>query len=177
MMLSEESGIGRDGDGTLAQAKRDALRFLAYRARSEAEVRRRLGKNYPSDVIGRVIDDLKKLRYVDDIAFAREWRKRRERKGPRSAGVLRQELLGLGVETEAVREALEGFDAGESAYRAARPLSGKLKDTEFPIFRRRLWSYLQRRGYDGTAIDDVVSRLWRELADPLDGGVDAETEK
>jgi SOS response regulatory protein OraA/RecX len=87
--------------------------------------------------------------------------------------VLRQELLGLGVDAEVVREALEGFDAGESAYRAARALSGKLKETEYPVFRRRLWSHLQRRGFEGNAIGDAVNRLWRELTDPLDGDVDA----
>ncbi len=176
-MPSEEFGVDRDGEGALAQAKRDALRFIAYRARSEAEVRRRLGNSYSSDIISRVVAELKDLRYVDDIAFAREWRQRRERVRPRAAGVLRQELLGLGIEADVVREALAGFDADANAYRAARALSGKLRGSEYPVFRRRLWSHLQRRGFEGPVISDVVNRLWRELADPLDGGVDAETEE
>ncbi len=176
-MPSGESCVDRDSDGALARAKRDALRLLAYRARSEAEVRRRLGKNYSSDILDRLISYLKKTRYLDDIAFAREWREHRERLRPRAAGVLRQELLGLGVDAEVVREALEGFDAGENAYRAARAVAGKLKGSEFPVFLRRVGSYLHRRGFEGPVIEDAVNRIWRELTDPLDGGVDAETEE
>ena len=176
-MPSGEFCADRDSDGALARAKRDALRFLAYRARSEAEVRRRLNKNYSPETLDRVVCYLKESRYLDDLAFAQEWRQHRERVRPRAAGVLRQELLGLGVDADVVREALEGFDAGENAYRAARVLAGKLKGSEFPVFIRRLGSYLHRRGFEGPVIDDVVRRIWRELADPLDGGVDTETEE
>jgi regulatory protein len=164
-------------DRALAQAKRDALRFLAYRARSEAEVRRRLGKSYSPGILDPVVSYLKEFRYLDDLAFAREWRQHRERVRPRAAGVLRQELLGLGVEADVVREALEGFDAGENAYRAARVVAGKLKGREHPIFRRRLWSHLHRRGFEGPVIQEVINRLWRELTDPLHGDVDAEAEE
>jgi regulatory protein len=176
-MPSREFCVDRDSDSALAQAKRDALRFLAYRARSESEVRRRLRKGCSPDILERVISYLKESCYLDDVAFAREWRHNRERVRPRAAGVLRQELLNLGVEAEVVMEALEGFDADENAYRAGRVVAGRLKASEFPVFRRRLGSHLHRRGFEGPVIDDAINRIWRELTDPLHGGVDTETEE
>ncbi len=177
MTPPKESGAEADGDGTFAQAKRAALRFLAYRTRSQAEVRRRLQKRYPPEVIERVLTDLRDQRYLDDAAFARQWRQHREQNRPRGPGLLRMELLRLGVEAEVVREALAGFDATENAYRAGRTLARRLAGGEYSNFRRRLWSYLRGRGFDDAVISDVVNRLWRELTDPLDGGVDTDPEE
>ena len=158
-------------------AKLDAFRFLTYRARTEAEVRRRLGKSYPIGVVETVLSELSAQGYLDDAAFAREWRRHREERRPRSQGVLRQELLRLGVEPGVIQEALSGFDSAGNAYRAGLVLARRLTGNDFSQFRKRVWSYLQRRGFDHSVISDVVSRLWRESADPQHGIVDAEPQE
>jgi len=161
----------------LSKANQDALRFLAYRARSQAEVRRRLGKSYPSSIVELVVARLQEQGYLNDGAFARQWRWNREQRRPRGQGVIRQELMRLGIEPEVIREALADFDASDNAYRAGLKFARRLDRSDYSRFRQRLWPFLQRRGFDGEVIQDVISRLWQELADPLHSRVHAEEEE
>ncbi len=175
------SSIGGGGDAQLhAKARQEALRFLSYRSRSRAEVRRKLAKRYPSEVVEQVIARLVEQRYLDDVAFAIEWRRQRERRRPRGQSVLQRELLGLGVDREVIREALEGIEETDNAYRAANAIARRLVATDsgpdYGRFRQKVWAFLQRRGFDNSAIRSTVERFWSELADPLDGGIDTETE-
>lgn len=154
------------------KAKQAALRLLSYRARSRVEVRRRLEKSYPPAVIEQVLAQLSDQVYLDDAAFAREWRRSREERRPRSQRALEHELLRLGVEREIVQDALAGYDAAGNAYRAALRLAHRLNDADYPEFRTKVWRHLQRRGFETSIITDVVGRLWRELADPHHCAVD-----
>ena len=158
-------------------ARTAAFRLLGYRGRSDAEVRRHLSPRYDSQVIDRVITALTQQGYLDDAAFARQWRSSRERRRPRGQRLLRQELLGKGVPEETIKEALEDFDGPGNAYRAGHSLAMRLADEEFTQFRKRLWSLLQRRGFDGGIITETIRTLWQELADPLNGGVDPEADE
>ena len=81
------------------------------------------------------------------------------------------------MEPEVICEALAGFDAADNAYRAAITPAQRLTGSDYPQFRRRLWSHLQRRGFDHSVISDVVARLWQELADPQHGVIDSETQE
>ena len=83
----------------------------------------------------------------------------------------------MGVEEEVVKEALAGFDAWENAYRAGHSLAQRLKKSDYPQFRRRLWGYLYHRGFDSIVTCDTVRRLWRELTNSLDGEVDPQGNK
>ena len=158
-------------------ARSAAMRLLGYRGRSEAEVRRRLSPRYDSQVVDRVITSLTQQGYLDDAAFARQWRSNRERRRPRGQRLLRQELLGKGVPEDTIREALEDFDGPGNANRAGQSLAIRLAEGDFTQFRQRLWSLLQRRGFDGAVIRETVQTLWQELADPLNGGVDSEADE
>ena len=159
-----------------AKARQEALRFLSYRNRSRAEVRRKLAQHYPAGVVEQVISRLVEQRYLDDMSFAIEWRRQRERRRPRGQSVLRRELQTLGVDPEVIREALDGIEESDNAYRAAAALARRLADNDYGHFRKKVWAYLQRRGFDHSAIRSTVERYWNELADSLDGGVDTETE-
>ena len=63
----------------VVRAKNGAIRLLSYRARSEAELRKKLSeRGYSSRVIERVIGDFLRAGLLDDrsfaMAFARLWR-------------------------------------------------------------------------------------------------------
>ena len=158
-------------------ARNTALRLLGYRGRSEAEVRRRLAPRYSIQTIARVITSLTKQGYLDDAAFAAQWRSSRERRRPRGKSLLREELLGKGIPEDTIREALEDFDGLGNAYRAGQNLALRLAGEEFSKFRQRLWSFLQRRGFEGSVIRETVQTLWQESSDPLNSGVDTETDE
>ena len=167
--MPEVEGLSiKQRNQALARAKAAALRFLTTRSRSVAEVRRRLARRYAPEEVQEVIAGLQKQGYLDDSAFAKEWRQQRERSSPKGERQVRQELLRLGVEEVVVREVLAGFDAWGNAYQAAQSFARKLKIDDYPQFRRRLWGYLYRRGFDSSVTGDTVRRLWRELTDSLD---------
>lgn len=161
-------------DSPFNQALAVALRFLAHRSRTEAEIRRRLESAHIHDVVDQVIAWLQRQRYLDDAAFAVEWRRQRELRRPRSESLIRQELTRLGVSKEVTETALEGFDAAANAYQAAQKPAARLKGADHARFKQRLWGYLQRRGFRADIIGQTVQRLWEELSDPLDGHVDAD---
>ena len=158
---------------TFSKAQSAALKFLSYRSRSEAELRRRLESSNYDEVTDRVIAWLKDNRLLDDAAFADAWRHQRELRHPRGERLIRQELSNLGVGREVVEVALDGFDATDNAYRAAQKPAARAKSTGHARFRQRLWGYLGRRGFESEVIRITVQRLWDELSDPLDSHVDA----
>ena len=96
-----------------------ALRFLSYRPRSEAEVRRRLARRFPGPSVDNAIATLREQGLLDDAAFAQFWRQNRERSRPKGASAMKWELLRMGVSREVADDALEGLDEDENAYRAA----------------------------------------------------------
>ena len=177
IMPQVEDHSPRQRSQGVARARAAALRFMTTRARSVAEVKRRLALRYALDLVDEVIADLRERGFLNDLSFATEWRQQRERSRPRGERRLRQELLGLGVDEEVVEEALAGFDAWENAYRAGHRIAQRLKIDNYAQFHRRLWGYLYRRGFDSTVTGDTVRRLWQELTDPLDGRVDPQSDQ
>ncbi len=153
------------------------MRFLAHRSRSEAEVRRRLESSHSEDVVSQVIHWLKDKLYLNDAKFAEAWRLQREARHPRGEVLIRQELSKLGVDRDVVDAALEGFDAEDNVYRAAQKPASRLKSADYVRFKQRLWGYLSRRGFTADVIGKAVQRLWDELTDPLNGHIDADSQK
>ena len=171
-------------------AREASLVFLARRIRSEAEVRHRLERQYHSSIVDQVVQWLKTQGFVNDVVLAQEWRQQRERSKPKGKSMIRHELLDQGIDRQVVDQALEGFDSPGNAYQAASTWWSKHSSTTYSTkgssqdssnenladskLRRRLWSYLQRRGFEDELIGDTMRRLWSELSDPLDGGVDTD---
>ena len=155
-------------------ARNTALRFLAARPRSTEEVRRRLQRRHTTDVVDKVILVLTDQGLLDDVAYSRQWREYRERSRPRGKALLRQELLRRGISPDTAAEALDGFDSADNAYRAGRRAALRLQGSGYSNFQQRLWSHLQRRGFESDVIAETIATLWRELADSLHRDEDAD---
>ena len=91
-------------DSQYIKATNAALRLLAYRSRSEAEVRRRLLGRFTGEVIDRALSDLRRQGLLNDAAFAKEWREQREKFRPKGPAVIRQELQRLGLNREVIQD-------------------------------------------------------------------------
>lgn len=170
-----EPGVGGvDKNRDYDAARNTALRFLTARPRSTEEVRRRLQRHHTTDVVDKVISALTNQGFLDDAAYARQWREYRERSRPRGQSLLRNELLSRGISRDIAAEALDDFDAAANAYRAGRKIAFRLQGSDYPKFRRRLWSHLQRRGFESDVITEAITTLWRELADSLHCDEDAD---
>lgn len=141
-----------------------ALTFLSYRPRSEAEVRRRLRRDrYAPRVLDNVIARLKQNGLLDDAAFAAWWTEDRGQHAPRGKALLKYELRQKGIEAETVQEAVADVDEEEGAYRLAQKRAPQLRKLEYPAFRQRLGSFLQRHGYPYSIAARTVRQVWSEL--------------
>ena len=165
-----KGGGALKGSTAFFRAKEQALRFLAYRARSEAEVRRRLSRKYSRGVVEEVLEALGNQNLLDDLEFAMQWRASRERFKPRAGRLIRQELLSFGVPAEVIEDSLAGFDDEANAARAAGSFARRLArgDADWSEFREKLTAHLRRRGFASWLVAETVGRAWEELrSDPL----------
>lgn len=144
-----------------------ALRFLSYRPRSAAELRRHLGEaEIDPDTIEETLARLAEQGYLDDAEFAQFWIENRQRFRPKGAQALRQELRQRGLDNETIAGALEGLDAAEDAYQAAKSRAQRLAalaQADPAGFRRKLGDFLLRRGFSYDVVKEVVGRLLHEI--------------
>lgn len=140
-----------------------AVRFLGYRPRSIAEIRRKLQQRDVDDVvIEEVIQRLTELGYVDDLAFAEFWIRDRETFRPRGPMALRAELREKGIDNQIIDQALEALDPLDSARRAAQKKLSSLIKLDEMTFRRRMGGYLSRRGFSYETVNTVIAELLAE---------------
>jgi regulatory protein len=158
----------------LHRATAAALTFLAYRPRSEGEIRTRLRKaDVPDDTISLVIDRLRSWHYVDDADFARRWIENRATHRPRGARLLAEELRAKGIPPQLMAEALDEAEIDEfaDALELARQRSRQLAGLEPAVRERRLSGFLARRGYGFDVIRTTLNTLREEAgAEELDSG-------
>jgi regulatory protein len=140
-----------------------ALRYLDYRPRSRAEVRRKLEKHdISAEVINDVFKRLERSGLVNDERFAQDWVQNRSDFRPRSRRALAYELRQRGLNDTAIEKALEGLNEETLAYQAAVRQSRRYEGLEMRDFRNKLGSYLARRGFSYEIIKNVVARVWEE---------------
>ena len=148
----------------IAQAALDAaLHFLAYRPRSESEIKARLRRRkFDEKAIESVLQRLEEQGLIDDLAFAQFWRENRDSFSPRSKRLLKMELRRKGVPLNTIEEAVESSDDQFNAYRAGVKKARALRALDYGAFREKLGAFLQRRGFSYDVVGPTVERLWRE---------------
>ena len=140
-----------------------ALRLLAHRPRSENEMRTRLAMRGVAP--GAVDDEIARLQragLLDDEKFARAWVEDRKRTAPRGRRMLRYELLGRGIEPEAVDEATNDIDDRTTAAAIARDRARKLPALDYASFFAKIGEYLRRRGFDYDVAAEAARQAWAE---------------
>jgi regulatory protein len=140
-----------------------ALRYLAYRPRSEAELGERLARRgFDSETVAATLARLKEQGLVDDLAFAQFWKENRQSFSPRSQWLVRRELKAKGVAEELIARVAD-VDDEDSAYQAAIAKAHRLPISDYQGFRRRLGEYLKRRGFGYGLINNTVNKVWAEV--------------
>jgi regulatory protein len=147
-----------------------ALRFLDYRPRSRAEVKRNLEKHsIPPDIINEVFKRLERSGLVNDERFAQDWVENRSEFRPRSRKALAFELHRRGLNDAAIEKALEGLNEESMAYQAAHKQARRFVDLPVRDFNNKLGSFLARRGFSYDIIKDVVAKVWEEQQEQEEG--------
>jgi regulatory protein len=147
----------------LRQAFDRALHFLGYRARSQAEVRRRLlQKGYEEEIVDQVIDRLREGGLIDDSQFTEAWVRARTTgrgMGPRR---IAWELRQKGVDAETVRDAVGRIDEETElglALNVGRQKAESVRGEPMPVARRKVAAALQRRGFSWEVTSRVLDML------------------
>ena len=150
----ELDGIRVAGERPLAMTR--ALNLLGYRARSEVELRERLGRyGYAPETVEAVIGRLGELAYLDDEEFARQRAQEKARKyGPRRVSAdLMKSGVGRELASRAVAEEFEGrSELADARSAAARRYNGQGSEAE----ARRVYGFLARRGYSAGVCAEVA---------------------
>jgi regulatory protein len=150
-----------------------ALDLLEARQRSTRDLQRRLSlKGFEKAQVEGAIRRLTALGFLNDANYASELVGSKLVRGGMSKRRVSQELFRHGVARDladaAISEAVEEnqVDEHEAALDVARRRIGKLRGLDADTQRRRLYSFLARRGYDG----DVVAKAVRQvLTEPSEG--------
>lgn len=140
------------------QAKRTALRLLARRPYTEAEMAARLERAELSECTERVIPWLKRLGYIDDVQFAERWvhtRAGNKGLGPRR---LHYELVQRGVARDVVNAAVDLPESQiEQAVRdLVRKRRSRYRNLPPEKAYARLYGFLERRGFPAHVIHRVL---------------------
>jgi regulatory protein len=161
--LSEEKIEQLQAEDARERAFQQAMLFLSYRARSEAEIRQNLRKHeVPEPVIEQTLVRLRQGGLANDHQFARAWVENRSAFRPRSRRLMAMELRQKGLNEEAVSSAVEGVDDEALAYEAAQKKVARYQGLEWNEFRKKLSDFLGRRGFSYAVVAPVVTRLWNE---------------
>lgn len=140
-----------------------ALQFLGYRARSRAEVRRRLiHKGYEEEIIDQVIESLTRVGLIDDSQFTEAWVRARSTGRAMGARRIAWELRRKGVDAETVRDAVERIDAETElgqALKVGRQKAESVRGEPMQVARRKIAAALQRRGFSWEVIARVLDTV------------------
>jgi regulatory protein len=160
MTLDSDDRRRLEDEAGEAAALERAGRLLAIRPRSEAELRQRLSRaGVAGETIDRVLQGLRERGAVDDGQFARTWVENRAAFRPRSAAMLRDELRRKGVAPGTIRAAVTEVDEAQAAAAAAGRAVRRWSGLEPAARRRKLYAFLQRRGFDNDTIRLALRRL------------------
>ncbi len=145
-------------------AWRSLLRALERRNFAVVELRRRLRqKGHPPEAVEYAIGRALATRLLDDAAFARNFVATRATRG-RGPARLRRDLTVLGVDRGLIEAAIrahwpEPDDALDLALDLARRRVRQLSALPREVQRRRLLAYLERRGFSGYRVGELVARV------------------
>jgi regulatory protein len=148
------------------KAKQYALKLLGYRGRSEKEMVERLRKKgISAQAISSTIRYLKNYRLLDDLILAESLKREALSNRLLSQAGARYFMLRRGISKNVVDSVLrdaENTDI-ETAERVVDKKLRVLRKYPAATIRRRLYQYLQRRGYSaGTIIEVLKDKLPKE---------------
>ncbi len=160
--LSDAEIAQMQGGDLAARAYDKALRYLAPRPRSRAEVAAHLERaGVPAEVVTEVMSQLQEQGYIDDDAFAAWWVDNRQRFSPRGTQALRLELTQKGVDRDVIDGALAQVDSTAQALAAGSAKVARWQHLSHDDFSRKMLGHLQRRGFSYATAKAVTDELWR----------------
>ncbi|MBN1465808.1 RecX family transcriptional regulator [candidate division KSB1 bacterium] len=148
-------------------AKEKAYRLLAARPRSRKEMSDRLKRaGYLPKDIEWVLDELVRLKLINDGEFAVAFARSRMISRPCGQYLLRRELQQKGIDEADINKGVEQAYKEQSESDVARQIASQNKKKQMRLdedkARKRVTDFLLRRGFSWDLVNDVMER-WDEL--------------
>lgn len=147
-----------------ARVRNYALRLLKYRPRTKKEILDRLKKkNFPSELIEKTVQDLTEAGLINDREFVKFWINWRKEVNPRGKNFIFWELQQKGISQDLIEEGLETITSEDDFLRAEELARKKYESLKrfLPLkAKRRLYAYLERRGFSRDIIFAVIEKIF-----------------
>lgn len=145
------------------KAKNYAFLLFKFRPRSEKELSQRLkNKKFDDRTIKDIVRFLKEKVFLDDSSFARAWIESRLKK-PFGLRRIRQELKLKGIDeqiiTSHIAAAKKDYSEEEIVKKITKEKFSKVRNLEVDKAKRRIFSYLIRRGFSPDVVMDAIRQL------------------
>jgi regulatory protein len=156
---TDELKLDLVNDDRVEMAYTGLLNFIGYRERCEYEVKQWLYKKKYHDLSDELITRLKNQNYLNDERFAQLFIRDRVKIKGFGPIRLRHELNAKRISKQIIESEIEAireeYDFNQLAFDLAER---KLKHIEQPTYKdkKRLWSLLQRRGFEGSSISSAL---------------------
>ena len=141
-----------------------ALRRLARRDHTEAEIRKALGRSHPEDEVEQAVQRLRQAGYLDDAGFAARFARSRLAHQGQGRYRIRQALRAKGVAPVSAEKGLETALAEVSEAAALDAVARRYwrqRPGDDPRLRmRRVWAALVRRGFPAGLVSERIAALW-----------------
>lgn len=149
--------------GPLKKAKDYAFLLLKFRSRSEKEIYMRLKKKrFNRETIQETLSYLKDNNFINDISFANAWIESRLKK-PIGLIRIRKELRLKGIDDKIINrkidELKDRYFEQDIVKKIAEEKFNRLKNREPDKAKRRIFSYLMRRGFSADTVWDTLNEL------------------
>jgi regulatory protein len=150
-----------------------ALRRLARRDHSEAEIRKALHKTFPEADVEETVGRLRRERLLDDAGFAARFARTRLAHQGHGRYRIRQALRTKGVTgapaEQGLQEALSEVSEVAALEAVARRYWRNRPGEDPRVRMRRVWAALVRRGFPAGLVSERITALWPRWKDEVVG--------
>lgn len=159
---TDELKLNLENDDRIEMAYTGLLNFIAFRERCEHEVREWLFKKKYQDLSDELISRLKERNYLNDERFTRLFIRDRVKIKGWGPIRLRHQLNAKRIEKQTIEAEIESIREEYDFHEMAKDLAvRKLSNLERPTYKdkKRVWSFLQRRGYESPSINYALQDI------------------
>ncbi|MCE2441026.1 MAG: regulatory protein RecX [Candidatus Latescibacteria bacterium] len=158
-----------DRRNSAERAKNEAFKLLSARAYSCAEVRERLRRRgFQEPLVEQTLDELRRLKLVDDRDYALRLVQERMRIRPAGRALLRHDLKKRGIDSATAQDVLDEVFEGVDPEVVALDLLRSRRRHYDGVDRRkalsRMYGFLGRRGF-GAVAHAAAQRAWLEFSE------------
>jgi len=141
------------------------LKFIGYRSRSEKEIIDRLKKKkIDGKMISEIMAKLQEWKFIDDIAFAKQWIESRVVNRHKSIRLVRLELLKKGIKKEIIDSLFENFSKESDVISIEAIIRKKIKRLNIQDRNdlQKLSRYLLGKGFDWETVKEAINKFRKD---------------